>query len=51
MSLANRNLVTIDDLSNGEIEALFSLTDEMSGSINEQFGLCRGKVGSRLSIW
>ncbi len=28
MTLANRSLVTIDDLSNGEIEAVFSLADE-----------------------
>jgi len=48
MALANRNLVTIDDLSNGEIEALFSLADEMSDSMEEQFGLCRGKVMASL---
>lgn len=35
MNLANRNLVTIDDLSNGEIEALFSLADVMANSPNE----------------
>ncbi len=46
--LANRNLVTIDDLSTGEIEALFSLADEMSGSMQEQFGLCRGKIMASL---
>ncbi len=44
MSLVNRDLVTIDDLSNGEIEALFSLADEMSDSMGEQFGLCHGKI-------
>ena len=44
MALADRSLVTIDDLSNGEIEALFSLADEMSESMDEQFGLCQGKV-------
>ena len=32
MSLTNRSLVTIDDLSDGEIEALFSLADEMADS-------------------
>jgi len=48
MSLANRNLVTIDDLSNGEIEAVFSLADEMSDSMNEQFGLCHGKIMASL---
>ncbi len=48
MALANRSLVTIDDLSNGEIEALFSLADEMSDSMNEQFGVCHGKVMASL---
>ncbi len=48
MTLANRSLVTVDDLSNGEIEALFSLADEMSDSLNEQFGLCHGKIMASL---
>jgi len=48
MNLANRNLATIDDLSNGEIEALFSLTDEMANSINAQSGLCQGKIMASL---
>jgi len=48
MNLANRNLVTIDDLSNGEIEALFSLADEMANSPNEQSGLCQGKIMASL---
>ena len=48
MNLANRNLVTIDDLSNGEIEALFSLTDEMANSPNEQSELCQGKIMASL---
>jgi len=48
MSLAKRNLVTIDDLSNGEIEALFSLADEMANSPNEQAGLCQGKIMASL---
>jgi len=48
MNLANRSLVTIDDFSNGEIEALFSLADEMSDSINEQSGLCQGKIMASL---
>jgi len=46
--MTNRSLVTTDDLSNGEIEALFSLADEMSDSINEQFGLCHGKIMASL---
>jgi len=48
MSLANRNLVTVDDLSNGEIEALFSLADEMSDSIVNQSRLCQGKIMASL---
>ena len=48
MALANRSLVTIDDLSNGEIEGLFSLADEMSDSMNEQFGVCQGKIMASL---
>jgi aspartate carbamoyltransferase catalytic subunit len=48
MNLVNRNLVTIDDLSNREIEALFSLTDEMANSPAEQSGLCHGKIMASL---
>ena len=48
MNLANRNLVTIDDLSNGEIEALFSLADKIENSPNEQSGLCQGKIMASL---
>jgi aspartate carbamoyltransferase catalytic subunit len=48
MNLANRSLVTIDDLSNGEIEALFSLADEMADSPKDQAGLCQGKIMASL---
>jgi aspartate carbamoyltransferase catalytic subunit len=48
MALTNRSLVTIDDLSNGEIEALFSLADEISDSMKEQFGICRGQIMASL---
>jgi aspartate carbamoyltransferase catalytic subunit len=48
MELTNKSLVTIDDLSYGEIEALFSLADEMSGTMKEQFGLCHGKIMASL---
>ncbi len=44
MTLAHRSLVTIDDFSNKEIEAVFSLASEMSGSMGEQLGIGRGKV-------
>jgi aspartate carbamoyltransferase catalytic subunit len=48
MNLANRSLVTIDDLSDGEIEALFSLADEMADSPRDQAELCRGKIMASL---
>jgi len=48
MNLTNRSLVTIEDLSNGEIEALFSLADEMEDSIAEQSETCRGKIMASL---
>jgi aspartate carbamoyltransferase catalytic subunit len=48
MSLANRDLVTMDDLSYGEMEAIFSLADEMSDSMAEQLDTCRGKVMASL---
>src|SRR3989337_1712877 len=48
MALANRDLVTIDDLSNGEIEALFSLADEMADARDKQLGLCHGRVMASL---
>ena len=44
MSLANRSLITIDDLSNREIEAVFSVADEMADSIRGQSNLCQGKI-------
>jgi aspartate carbamoyltransferase catalytic subunit len=48
MTLANRSLVTIDDLSNGEIFSLFSLADEMSDNMPEQYGIGRGKIMASL---
>ncbi|MBN1177098.1 MAG: aspartate carbamoyltransferase [Dehalococcoidales bacterium] len=48
MSPRSRSLVTIDDLSNGEIVALFKLADEMSGKMKEQHGLCQGKIMASL---
>jgi aspartate carbamoyltransferase catalytic subunit len=48
MSLVNKSLVTIDDLSNGEMIALFSLADEMSENMKEQHGLCRGMIMASL---
>ena len=48
MSLRNRSLVTIDDLSNGEIEDIFSLADEMSGVLDKQSSVCQGKIMASL---
>jgi aspartate carbamoyltransferase catalytic subunit len=48
MTLANRSLVTIDDLSNGEILSLFSLANDMSDNLKDQYGLCQGKVMASL---
>ena len=48
MSLANRSLVTIDDLSNEEIEAVFSLADEMSEAMDKQSRVCQGKLMASL---
>jgi aspartate carbamoyltransferase catalytic subunit len=48
MALVNGSLITIDDLSNREIEALFSLADEMFDSLNEHLGVCHGKIMASL---
>ena len=48
MKLTNRNLVTIDDLSNDEMEALFCLADDMANSLDSQYGLCQGKIMASL---
>ncbi len=50
MSLTGRNFITIDDFSNGEIDGLFSLADEMSTAMKEQFGLGRGLVMASLFL-
>ncbi|MCX6012315.1 MAG: aspartate carbamoyltransferase [Chloroflexi bacterium] len=48
MNIKGRDLVTIDDLSNEEIEGVFSLADEMSESIYDQTDVCRGKIMASL---
>ena len=48
MSMANKNLITIDDLSNEEIEAIFPLADEMSSKSEDHLSLCRGKIMATL---
>ena len=42
------SLLTIDDLSNAEIEGLFELADEMSGAIRNQLDVCRGRIMASL---
>lgn len=48
MALAKRSLVTIDDFSNGEIEAVFSVADEMAGAVDKQTDVCKGKIMASL---
>ncbi|UCH51251.1 MAG: aspartate carbamoyltransferase [Chloroflexota bacterium] len=48
MNLANRDLITIEDLSNQEIEMVFALADEMSGSLYQQTDMCRGMIMASL---
>jgi len=48
MSLANRDLITINDFSNQEIGAVFALADEMSGSLREHSDVCRGMIMASL---
>lgn len=43
-----RDLVTIDDVSNGEIEGIFSLADDMSQDIYGQTDVCRDKIMASL---
>ena len=47
-SLAGRDLITIDDLSNREIETVFTLADEMSASVREHSHLCQGMIMASL---
>ncbi|MFH0768057.1 MAG: aspartate carbamoyltransferase [Chloroflexota bacterium] len=48
MTLSNRSLVTIDDLSCAEMEAMFSLADKMSQTMGKQSDVCRGKIMASL---
>ena len=48
MGIANKRLVTMDDLSDQEIEAVFSLADEMKQAITEQRSVCQGKIMASL---
>ena len=48
MSMTDRDIITIEDLSNAEIEAVFALADEISGSMDRQSDVCRGKIMASL---
>lgn len=48
MSLVNRSLVTIDDLSSSEIESVFTLAGEMEGTIDKQTDICQGMIMASL---
>jgi len=48
MNLAKRDLITIDDLSNDEIEAVFLLADTMSEAMRDQYDVCRGMIMASL---
>jgi aspartate carbamoyltransferase catalytic subunit len=48
MSLVNRDLVTLDDFSNNEIEALFTLSDKIKKNLNTQSSLCENKIMASL---
>ena len=48
MTLQGRNLITVDDISNDEIEAVFSLANDMHADIRGQSNLCKGMVMASL---
>lgn len=48
MTLKGRSLVTIDDFTIAEIEAVFSAADEMAATAGEMAQLCKGKIMASL---
>ncbi len=48
MTEAPRSLITIDNLSNGEINHLFEIAGEMAADIPGQYGIARGKIMASL---
>ena len=50
MGLSDRSLITMDDLSNREMAALFSMTDEMADTIGDQYNVCQGKIMASLFL-
>jgi aspartate carbamoyltransferase catalytic subunit len=50
MGLPDRSLITMDDLSNRDMEALFSMADEMADTIGDQYNVCQGKIMASLFL-
>jgi len=48
MEMTKRSLVTIDDLTNGEIEGLFDIADSLAENIHGHLDVCRGMVMASL---
>ena len=48
IDLLGRDLITVDDISNDEVEAVFSLADRMHADIRGQSNLCKGMVMASL---
>ena len=48
MNLKGRSIITIDDLTNDELEAIFTIADEMTKNPGEQSNLCQGKIMATL---
>jgi aspartate carbamoyltransferase catalytic subunit len=48
VNLAGRSLVVIDDLSKQEMEAVFALAGEISGSMQKYASACQGKIMASL---
>jgi len=48
MALKGKDLVTIDNLTIGEMDAVFNTADAMDNNLADQYGQCRGKVMASL---
>jgi len=48
MSLKGRSIISIDSLTSNEIEAIFTLADEMANMMANPLNLCQGKVMATL---
>jgi len=48
IDLGKRDLITIEDFSNREIEAVFRVADQMAEGLREQSNVCRGMIMASL---